>query len=119
LRVWKPGQDLVINKIIVRFEGRSKETTIIPTKPIPTGYKVWGAAQRGFLIVWNWNIPGIKNRPVGVRTPRELRGTKKAGNNRNKTQVVVLYLIKRLPKPPKGSGYYVYLDDLFVSTRFV
>jgi hypothetical protein len=28
-------------------------------------------------------------------------------------------LIKRLPKPPKGSGYHVYLDNLFISTRFV
>jgi hypothetical protein len=43
----------------------------------------------------------------------------KPRNGGNKTQVVVLYLIKRLPKPPKGSGYHVYLDNLFVSTRFV
>ena len=28
-------------------------------------------------------------------------------------------MIKRLPEPPKGSGYHVYLDNLFVSTRFV
>jgi hypothetical protein len=119
LAVWKPGRDLAVDEIIVRFEGRSKETTTIPNKPIPTGYKVWGAAQRGFLIVWNWHIPGIKNGPVGVRTPRELGGTKKAGNGGNKTQAVVLHLIKRLPKPPKGSGYHVYLDNLFVSTRFV
>ncbi len=34
-------------------------------------------------------------------------------------QVVVLYLIKQLPKPLKGSGYYVFLNNLFVSTRFV
>ncbi len=56
---------------------------------------------------------------MGVRTPRELGGTKKEGNRGNKTQVVVLHLINRLPKPPKGSGYHVYLDNLFVSTRFV
>ena len=56
---------------------------------------------------------------MGVRTPRELGGTIKGGNGRNKTQVVVLYLIKRLPKPPEGSGYHVYLNNLFVSTRFV
>jgi hypothetical protein len=43
----------------------------------------------------------MKNGPVGVRTPRELGGTKKAGNGGNKTQAVVLHLIKRLPKPPK------------------
>jgi hypothetical protein len=56
---------------------------------------------------------------VGVRTPRELSRTKKARNGGNKTQAVVLYLIKRPPKPPKGSGYHFYLDNLFVSTRFV
>ena len=110
---------MAIDEIIVRFEGRSKETTIVLNKPIPIGYKVWGAAQRGFLLVWNWHIPGQKNGPVGVRTPRELGGTIKAGNGGNKTQAVVLHLIKRLPKPPKGSGYHVYLDNLFVSTRFI
>jgi hypothetical protein len=56
---------------------------------------------------------------VGVRTPRELGGTKKEGKGGNKTQAVVLYLLNRLPKPPQGSGYHVYLDNLFVSTRFV
>jgi hypothetical protein len=40
-----------VDEIIIRFEGRSKEITTIPNKPTPTGYKVWGAAQRGFLLV--------------------------------------------------------------------
>jgi hypothetical protein len=119
LSVWKPGRDLAVDEIIVRFEGRSKDTTTVPNKPTPTGYKVWGVAQRGFLIVWNWHTPGIKNGPVGVRTPRELGGTKKEGKGGNKTQAVVLHLLNRLPKPPQGSGYHVYLDNLFVSTRFV
>ena len=105
--------------MIVRFEGRSKYITTVLNKPTPTGYKVWGAAQKGFLLVWNWYIPGIKNGPVGVRTPKELRGTIKQGNRGNKTQAVVLHLIKRLPKPPKGSGYHVFLNNLFISTKFV
>jgi hypothetical protein len=41
---------------------------------------VWGAGQRGFLLVWNWYIPGQRNGPIGVRTPRELGGIIKAGN---------------------------------------
>jgi hypothetical protein len=53
LRVWKPGRDLAVDEIIVRFKGRLKETTTIPNKPTPTRYKVWGAAQRGFLLIWN------------------------------------------------------------------
>ena len=32
---------------------------------------------------------------------------------------MVLHLIKQLPSPPKGSSYHVFLDNLFVSTRFV
>jgi Transposase IS4 len=110
---------LAVDEIIVRYEGRARETTTVPGKPTPTGFKVWAAAQRGFLLLWNWHIPGEKNGPVGVRTPRELGGTIKAGNGGNKTQAVVLHLIKQLPSPLKGSGYHVFLDNLFVSTRFV
>lgn len=119
LVVWKPGKDLAVDEIIVRFEGRAKETTTVPNKPTPTGFKVWGIGQRGFLIIWNWHIPGHKNGPVGVCTPRELGGTIKAGKGGNKTQAVVLHLINRLPKTPQGSGYHVFLDNLFVSTRMV
>jgi hypothetical protein len=64
-------------------------------------------------------VPGIKNNPVGVRTPRELGGTIKDGKGGDKTQVVILHLIGRLPKPPPGSGYYIFLDNLFVSTKLV
>jgi hypothetical protein len=38
-------------------------------------------------------VPGNKNSPLGVRTPRELGGTIKVGKGGNKTQVVVLYLV--------------------------
>jgi hypothetical protein len=64
-------------------------------------------------------VPGDKNGPVGVRTLRELGGTIKARKGGNKTQVVVLHLIKRLLKPPTGSRYYVFLDNLFVFTKLV
>jgi hypothetical protein len=54
-----------------------------------------------------------------VRILRELGGTIKAGKKGNKTQAVVLHLIRRLQKPPPGFTYYVFLDNLFVSTKFV
>jgi hypothetical protein len=104
---------------MVRYEGRAKETTTVPNKPIPTGFKVWAVAQRGFLLCWNWHVPGDKNGPVGIRTPRELGGTKKEGKGGNKTQAVILHLIGRLPPPPAGSGYHCYLDNLFVSHKFL
>jgi hypothetical protein len=64
-------------------------------------------------------VPRQKNSPLEIKTPRKLRGIIKARKRGNKTQVIVLYLINRLPKPPKGLRYYVFLDNLFVSTRLV
>jgi hypothetical protein len=104
---------------MVRYEGRAKEATTIPNKPIPTGFKVWAAAQRGFLLCWNFHILGKAQGPIDVKTPRELGGTARQGKGGNKTQAVVLDLVGRLSKPPTGSGYHCYLDNLFVSTKFV
>jgi hypothetical protein len=64
-------------------------------------------------------VPGIKNGLVRVHTPKELGGTIKARKGGNKTQAVVLHLIGRLPKPPTGLGYHVFLNNLFVSTKLV
>jgi hypothetical protein len=41
---------IAVDEIIVRYEGRAKETITVLTKLTPTGFKVWGVAQRGFLI---------------------------------------------------------------------
>jgi hypothetical protein len=70
---------------MIRYKGRVKEIMIIPGKLIPTGFKVWAAAQKGFLLLWNWHVLGEKNGPIGVRTLKELGGTIKAGNKGNKT----------------------------------
>jgi len=42
LQVWIPGQDLAVDEIMARFLGRVSEAIIIPGKPIPTGFKIWG-----------------------------------------------------------------------------
>jgi hypothetical protein len=50
MAVWTPRKTLAVDEIIVRYEGYAKETIIVPNKLTPTGFKVWGVAQRGFLI---------------------------------------------------------------------
>jgi hypothetical protein len=52
---------------------------------------------------------------VGVKTPVELGGSKKQGKGGNKSQAVVLLLLQRLSR----KGYHVFLDNLFVFTRFL
>jgi len=64
-------------------------------------------------------VPKIKNSLVRVRILHELKGSIKDKKGGNKTQVVVLHLIGRLQRPLLGFTYHVYLDNLFVSTKFV
>lgn len=116
MSVWRPGRDLAVDEMMIRFEGRAKETTTVPNKPTPTGFKVWGIAEQGFILCWNWHVPGNRNGPVDVKTPVQLRGSKAHGKGGNKTQAVALHLVQRLPKPPPGHGYHVYVDNLFIST---
>jgi hypothetical protein len=42
--VWKPGQAMAVDEIIVRYEGLAKETTTVPNKLTPTGFTVWAVA---------------------------------------------------------------------------
>jgi hypothetical protein len=49
-----------------------------------------------------------------VKTPVELGSTKKQGKGGNKSQAMVLLLLERFPR----KGYHVFLDNLFVSTKF-
>lgn len=79
----------------------------IPSKPIPTGYKVWAVAQKGFIFSWLWHSKG--SGLVGVKVPKAL--------GRNKTAATVPYLLQLLPKRPKESPYVVWLDNLFSSTK--
>jgi hypothetical protein len=50
-----------------------------------------------------------------VKTPIELGGTKQDRNNRNKTQAIAFSLLEYLP----GKGYYCFMDNLFISERFL
>jgi hypothetical protein len=38
--LWVLGRDLAVNEIIERFTGQSSDIVTIPSKPIPTRYKV-------------------------------------------------------------------------------
>jgi len=92
---------------MLRFTSRSHDIITIPSKPIPTGYKVWVVAQQGYILSWLWHSK--RSGPVGIKVPRAL--------GRNKTAATVPYLLQRLPKRPPESLYVVWLDNLFSSTK--
>ena len=84
---------MAVDESIYRFTRRAFEVTIVLNKLILTGIKIWNIGQRGFISQWTWHKPGSKFGPVGVKTPRELRGNIE-GKGGNKTQAVVLHLLE-------------------------
>ncbi|KAM5341427.1 hypothetical protein ACJ41O_014458 [Fusarium nematophilum] len=133
--IFLPGSHLAVDECMVRYTGRSNETTVVKGKPTPLGLKIWVIAQQGFFIHWEWHNPGAKYGPVGVELPPPKsstrgrggrrggggRGTAKAAEKRpateekpialNSTQSVVVALTNRLPK----GTYHVFVDNLFSS----
>jgi hypothetical protein len=117
LRLWTPGRNVTVDECMQRFTGRAFETTTVPSKPIPTGYKVWVVAQLGYFLQWTWHSKGAQG-PEGVRAPVALGGPKTnrgAGLSGNRTQAVVPHLLCRLPP----ANYIVLLDNLFVSNKLM
>lgn len=116
-----PGTSIAVDECMVRFLGRSLETTTVPNKPIPRGFKVWAVAQQGYFLRWIWHRPGRKFGPVGIRPsyrrlPSQLRRVRQQRQERktihlNPTQAVVVALVNLLPE----ARYHVFLDNLFSS----
>ncbi|KAH7463444.1 hypothetical protein FOMA001_g18049 [Fusarium oxysporum f. sp. matthiolae] len=111
---------------MVRFPGGSLETTTVPSKPIPTCFKVWAVAQRGYFLRWLGHRPGRKFGPAGIRhTYRRLPSQPRRQRQQrwlrepqstvylNPTQAVVVALVNLLTE----ARYHVFLDNLFSSSN--
>ncbi|KJZ68721.1 hypothetical protein HIM_11887 [Hirsutella minnesotensis 3608] len=107
LSLYQPGSLIAIDECMIRYTGRSKETTKVPNKPIPVGYKVWVVAQRGYFLSWIWHLPKKAMGPVAGLMRRKRPGEIYL----NPTQSVVPALTSLLPE----QLYHVFLDNLFSS----
>lgn len=112
LEVYNPGTSIAIDEAMDRFTGRSKQTSYVPNKPTPRGFKMWVVAQRGYFLRWIWHDPKAPLGPVGRRRKRK-RDLKLEDDTiyLNPTQSVVVALVNLLPR----QTYHVYLDNLFSS----
>jgi hypothetical protein len=108
------GTDITVDECIQGYTGRSSQTTTVPNKPTPTGFKIWVLGQRGYFHRWIWHTPGQDYGPVGVVAPQAARARKRKRTEPaalNPTQSVVVALVNTLPK----GIYHVFLDNLFTS----
>ena len=103
-KFWKPGSNLAVDEMMIRFFGRSVHTTKMINKPIKQGYKMWAICERGYLFNFMfysrfWKTIELDN--------HELLTTH---------QNVVFTLARSLPNLPTGQTYTIYMDNLFTNT---
>ncbi|KAJ3455280.1 hypothetical protein MRS44_013880 [Fusarium solani] len=112
MRIWGPGSRVAVDEAIIGYTGRSKLTITIPSKPDPTGFKVWVIAEGGFFLRWLFHTPNTTFGPaageITRRRPQEL-----ANRSLNPTQSVVVALVNLLPT----ATYHVFMDNLFSSPK--
>ncbi|KAK1503874.1 uncharacterized protein CCOS01_16949 [Colletotrichum costaricense] len=74
-RFLRPGSDITVDEAMVRFTGRSMETTTIPTKPIPQGFKLVVTSLLALLPLANYHA-FLDNLFASVKLFRALRDQK-------------------------------------------
>jgi hypothetical protein len=113
--LWTPGRDLAVDETIALFEGRSFDILVIPSKPIPEGYKIWVLAEIGYFLAWCWHRKRTKtsNKSRGKLGPYQVPQPKELGANTS--SAVVAHLIQQVPK----TGYILYLDNLFTNVKLL
>jgi hypothetical protein len=124
-----PGTHLAIDEAMAKFRGRSHDTTILPRKPIPEGFKVWLCAYQGYVYAFELHS-GVasaerskESRPIipdqifeeafkSTNPTRSLPDKPRGGYQLAETQALVYRFAKGLPQ---GYSWVVYLDNLFVN----
>ncbi|KAG6979697.1 PiggyBac transposable element-derived protein 4 [Fusarium oxysporum f. sp. conglutinans] len=129
MQIFQPGSHLAVDECMIRYTGKSDDTTVIKGKPDPVGFKIWVIAQYGFFIRWIWHVKEKPHGAVGVeistqkslsqgRPSKRRKVTVEAPDTKdepfapNSTQAIVIALTNMLPK----ATYHIFMDNLFSSS---
>ena len=93
-KYYVPGSELAVDETMIRFQGRSKWVTVIRSKPVPVGFKLFTVAADGYLLGF-----------------RIFRGK---GGYRTK-QSVLHHVVVDLVQHWTGVNRTVYFDNLYTS----
>jgi hypothetical protein len=115
-RLLVPATNVSIDETMARFQGRSKHTTTIRSKPVPTGYYVLCLCDAGYMYSWLFNSNSLGYGKLLENSANYLTNmapnTALLSANLANTQKAVLHLMLQLPK---DHFYTLYCDNLFTN----
>ncbi|CAG8511819.1 6319_t:CDS:1, partial [Dentiscutata erythropus] len=95
-----PGSNVAIDKMMIRFSGRSKHTFRIKNKPISEGYKIISLCEKGYTYIFV-----LESRVENNNEIPSISGL-------NKTGSLVSHLVIQLSN---SRAYNIYMDNYFAS----
>ena len=119
LSLWRPGFHVAVDESMVRFQGRCFDKTMMKSKPIPVGLKLFVIAEKGYAIGF---APYTRN---GIQMPRLRYMPEEDGIILSETRAVVAHLalsiIPYLPSSSVSNSFrlHVFSDNLFTCVELV
>jgi Transposase IS4 len=105
-----------VNKIILKFEGRTTQKITIPGKPISIGFKIFALGDSGYTLNWKYTRPGIAEGILREKKHISISiSNSSISTLLNPTQSVVIRLISCLSIYINSRHFYhLFLNNLFV-----
>ena len=109
LRYRTPGSRVAVDEVMIKCEGRTKDNTMQPNKPIKKGYKLFALAERGYCYGYSYYSANQKSgSKTGVHGLRKLKELSITGT-------IVVDLLTRLLPEYRTAGYNIFLDNYFTT----
>ena len=116
-----PSTNLTVDKIMIKFKGRTRQKVTISYKPIFTGFKIFALGDSGYIYNWECIRPGLAE---GVLTGKKRISVTISNSSistfLNPTQSVIIWLIACLSiYINNGLSFHLFFDNLFVYWKSV
>ena len=98
----RPGSNLAIDEMMVRFSGRSKHTYRMPNKPISEGYRILALCWQGYTINWFYT-----SRATGIAEQIQYTGP----IHLTPTSAAIYQLLQVLPY--QTCQFNIFMDNFF------
>lgn len=115
LSIWKPGFYVAVDESMIRFQGRCIDKTMMKSKPIPIGLKIFVIAEKGVILGY---APYTRN---GIEMPSLQYMTDESSLAETRAVVahLAISLLPHLPFSSEQNPYqlHVFADNLFTNVE--
>ena len=119
---WLSNTNIIVDEVMIKFEGRTSQKVTISDKSITTGFKIFALADSDYIFNWECIKPGLNK---GLLTAKKCISISISNSTKttllNPTQSVVIRLASCLSEfiKQKKLNFHMFLENLFTLWKSV